>query len=522
MRFHSQSLLLALLLVGCGRATTPSDVKMVGVGYHPDEIGPAPTPYGGVLEYNLFEFAGAGLSLGFASLLSFEEVGSDLGFQPPYSLVYGFGYIFDVKLDGAVSVGTVQPAPVAEDSCYTIAEGVGPIGSFTTTDVGTAVTFSSTESDAAFSIERNPTDYPPDPQDMFIYYSSISGYRPEAATGYVPGATSDPLDMETRVLRSANFPFGETVAMSFPGGVAQEHAPVGSLPLPSSYVGDAEVVLPHRHDGVRLSWAGPLYNNKGQLLASEGEQATCLSYHWPDELAIPETAQGCADAELEYSGESGQIYTGPWDTEEGKVKFEWTVPEDGDDEVVTLSVRLLGEVDRDDFEYFGRYMVNGDWDASSGTWKEGTDPRCGRNAQSCEEGEWVFDPSYYDVDYYDPEDGSCNDADHPLDDEAPLIPALQGDPMHTVAEVTCRLQDDGEFELSEDLLARAHGYAAQYGAYGAIFLLTRTSSVEAEVPDVKDAYDHRRPITPVQVNARTVTFGRFWYGENTGTIEGEE
>jgi hypothetical protein len=510
MRITTTSLLLTLVLVGCGRATNESDVKLVGVGHSPDEIGPPPIPYGGIIEYNWFDFEGGGLSLGFAGLLSFEEVNGEMGFSPPYSLVYGFSYLFDTKLPGAVSAGTIQPLPTAEDSCYTTFEATGPIGSFTTTDVGSAITFASTESDAEFSIGRVPADYPPETRDMFIYYSEIGGWRPEAATGLVPTDSASTLDMEEKILRPANFPHGETVTMSFPGGVALERAPVGSLPLPSSFVGNAEFQLPHAQEGVRLSWDGPRYDLSGATI-SDGVQATCMDYFWPEGEPVPEDAEGCAAASFNYTGETGQIYTGPWGTTDGKVKFEWTVPEDGiDNEVVSLSIRLLGAVDRSDMEYFGSYMVN----------YEGDDGRCGRAAMSCEDGEWVFNPAYMDLDWVDPLDASCGDGTYDLD-EAPLIPSLQGDPMHTMAEVTCRLADDGEFELTDDIMATAMKYATDYDAEGAVFLFTRTNAVEADVPDVKSAYDHRRVITPVLVNARTVEMGRFWFGDFAGNASEE-
>ncbi|MFH1463430.1 MAG: hypothetical protein ABIO70_03495 [Pseudomonadota bacterium] len=513
MRTIPVSLVLALALAGCGRATNNSDVKLVGVGYSPDEIGPAPTPYGGIVEYNWFDFAGAGLSLGFAGLLSFDEIDNSGGFRPPYSLVYGFSYIFDNKLEGAVSAGTVQPLPPVEDVCYTTFEATGPIGSFTTTDVGTQMTFSSLESDASFSIGRVPADYPPDPENMFIYYSEISGWRPTAALGRVPGASADPLEMYDRALRPANFPFGEEVVLSFPGGVAKEHAPVGSLPLPSSYVGDPTVTLPHRLPGLRLAWNGPRYDATGATMADGEGQAACMAYSWPDGEPVPADAAGCAAAAPKYGGEDGQMYTGPWSTTDGSVQFQWDIPEGAEGEQVSLSIRLLGEVDREDYEYTGRYMVN----KAPG----GGDPRCGRDAQSCEEGEWVFNPDYLSVDWTDPLDASCGAEEYPLDD-APLITALQGDPMHTMAEVTCRLADDGEFALTNDIMERAYGYARQYGAAGAVFLFTRTNSVDATVPDVKDAYDHRRPISPIKVNARTIEVGRFWFDDFDAAGQSEE
>jgi hypothetical protein len=90
-----------------------------------------------------------------------------------------------------------------------------------------------------------------------------------------------------------------------------------------------------------------------------------------------------------------------------------------------------------------------------------------------------------------------------------------------MAEVTCRLADDGEFELTDDIMATAMKYATDYDAEGAVFLFTRTNAVEADVPDVKSAYDHRRVITPVLVNARTVEMGRFWFGDFAGNASEE-
>ena len=504
MRGTSSSLLLVLVLAACGRASEDVDVKMVGVGYDPDEIGPVPTPYGGLLEYDWLDFAGGGLSLGFSGLLSFDPISDESGFYPPYALIYGFGYIFDVRLDGAVGVGTIQPPPAAEDACYTSWEATGPIGSFTTTDAGTQIGFTAVDG-SEFRIDRVPTDYPPDPQDMFIYYSAIETWRPMPGTHFVPGPNDDPRSMTSVVYRPANFPFGQEVAMSFPGGVALEHAPVGSLPLPSSAVGDPVLRMPFRTEGLRLAWEGRRYAEDGALAAESGPQSTCVKFYWPDSR-VPAGAADCVDTP-EYSTTAGQIYTGPWDTEDGKVTFEWTVPEapaSGDPDTVTLSVRLLGPVDREDNEYLQSYMVNTEDPAA---------PWMGREALACEEGTWVFDPTYVDTDWLE-SGGSVADG--------PLIPSLQGDPLHTLAEVTCRLQDDGSFDLTNAMLENAMDLGERYGAEGAVFYFTRTSALEANVPDVKDAYDNRRPISPVLVNARTIEIGRFWFGEPAGTESGEE
>ena len=83
---------LAALLAGCGLPATPSDVKMAGVGLDPDEIGALPDMHGGLIEYNLFDFAGSQLPLGLLGLVSYDQVGADVGFSPPYKMVVGQGY----------------------------------------------------------------------------------------------------------------------------------------------------------------------------------------------------------------------------------------------------------------------------------------------------------------------------------------------------------------------------------------------------------------------------------------------
>ena len=57
---------LYLLLAGCGRDLTPSDIKTVGVGLTPDEIGPEAEPYGGLVELDWVDFAGGQLPVALA------------------------------------------------------------------------------------------------------------------------------------------------------------------------------------------------------------------------------------------------------------------------------------------------------------------------------------------------------------------------------------------------------------------------------------------------------------------------
>jgi len=432
------------------------------------------------MEYNWINFAGAGLNLGFAGLLSTEEVGGGSGFKPPYALVYSFGYIFDTKLTGVESISVVPAAPTALDSCYTSYEAQGPIGSFTTVDVGDAIDWvlPGADSTARMTVDRTPADYPTNPQDLFVYYFGLESWRPDAVMSRVPGATDAATDMEEYLLRSSNFPFTEEVEWQFPGALVPFEAPVGSIPLPSTAVpeGSPTITLPARSEGVMMSWNGPRYDYQGDLLEGyeSGEQSTCLEYIRSVDDA-PAAVADCGETTVVSSGDTltGQIYTGPWDTENGEVMFAWEVPEAASaDEQLSITVRFLAEIEEDSPNYQVRLAHE-------------------RSAMACEEGDWTFNP---DLTYRDE-----------------FVTQMRGDPQHTLVEVTCRVQDDGEFRLATDHLADAMSIADAKNAQGSVFFFTRTSTSEAVVPDAKDSYDKRRHISPVLLSARTVELGRFWY-----------
>ena len=497
--------LLALVpALSCAPAYDDIPVKLVGVGYDPDEIGPSPTPYGGVVEYSWVNFAGGGLSLAMMSLGSYDEVGPEMvGYSPPYAAVYGFSYIFDTKLSAADSLGGVTSVPPeVDDTCYTTFQAAGPLGSFKTVDVGSWMQFSTEDGEGGLRLDRLPGDYPDDEQDLFIYYSTFDFWAADAIYGLVPKVDSDRVDrMQETLVRRRNFPFGENVEFSFPGALARQEAPIGSLPRPSASVGNATFALPTRPGGVQIAWTGVRYDAYGHTLA-DGEQSTCLSFAAPG--VVPEGPDGCANADsTDPGGLPGQVYTGPWDTEDGKVAFRWTAPDDANpDEFVSLAVRFLGPVDREDTNFGERVvLVTPDDDASS-AWRasvragdipnDAEQPLGRRAPTACEDGaEWVFDDAYETA-------------------SGDYAPALHGDPMNNVAEVTCRLRDDGEFVLSSEIVEEALTYARMHGAEGAVFYLARSTEVEAIVPPAKDQYRQKLDISPIKLTSRAIDIGRFW------------
>lgn len=494
--------LLALLACAPGYKDVP--VKVVGVGYDPEEIGPSPTPYGGVVEYSHVSFAGGGLSLALMQLGSFDEVGPNMvGFAPPYSAVYGFSYLFTEKLAAADSLGGVTSVPPeAEESCYTTFEASGPIGSFKTVDVGDYMELVTADGAGGLRLERNPAQYPADTRNAFAYYSGIDLARREPLYGLVhDGEGRQASGMEKVVVQRASFPVGETVTFRFPGAIPPRNTPVGAIPVASGAVPATELKVPALSGGVQLEWNGPRYDSRGVETASSGEQRTCLAFSG-EAVESPQGPSECAAAQSA-SADEGQMYTGPWDTDDGKVLFRWEPGEDPS-ETVSIAVRFLGPVDRND-PNFSREVVyeepsrgiTASWKALTGTEIPDIDtPDGARAPTACEdEGAYEFDPLYTDA-------------------AGELIPSMRGDPFHNMAEVTCRLADDGEFALSSAIIADALAYARAHGSEGVVFYFARSNDAEVEVPDAMDNYGNRKSITPIKVASRAIEIGRFWFEGN--------
>ncbi len=483
--------LLALLtLLSCGREISETGVKLVGVGSHPDEIGPEPDYYGGYIEYDYVHFAGGGLSLGGLGLVLYDEVGIGLnGFVPPYAAIYGLAFVFDEQVPapdahhGNIGVG---PDVTDRDACWTNYEPFSYLMA-STVEMGDHLSFSNDDGSVEFELGRNPQIYPPDAQDVFVYYIEVQAHHAEPLDAWLPDQSG------TQVLRPANWRHGETMQLSYPGGIPPREAPVSSIPLPSSSQDPQSITLPTQTSGLALSWNGPTYTSAGAV-GDPAEYGTCVRY-----LGEPTTdfdAGTCAepmDIPMDLEEYPGQIYTGPWDASDGSVTFNWEAG-DNPDEVVTLNVRFLGPVDRQE-DSFVIAQVAVDESTIEDEWSSGEPiPQGYRDALACDDPDdvvWNFDPTY------ETSDGG-------------LVTALQGDPSKNLAEVSCRLMDDGEFTLTNEHLQRALQYASTKDAEGAVFYFSRSTDLDATVPPVKDQGNMKRDIGEVKVRAHTVEMGRFW------------
>jgi hypothetical protein len=87
---------------------------------------------------------------------------------------------------------------------------------------------------------------------------------------------------------------------------------------------------------------------------------------------------------------------------------------------------------------------------------------------------------------------------------------LRGDPFNNVAELTCRLSDDGEFTLTAAQIEEALTYARSRDAQGVVFYLARSTEVEAQIPPAMDQYRQKLDISPIKLTSRAIDIGRFW------------
>ncbi len=506
-------LLLALgTLVSCGRETADVNTKLVGVGRHPDDIGPSATEYGGFVDYSLLEFAGGGLSMGAAGFGLYEEItpGNNM-FKPPYALVSGMGFIFDSKVPAPDAAhGNYGVPPKALDTCWTDYEPRSLL-SANPVDVGAWVKFRTEGASTSFEMERYPVIYPPDPQDVFTYYIGVSPWRAQPLMGWVSGDSAEAGDMTQEVLVPVNFTPESRMYFEFPGGISPMEAPVGSIPLPSGAAENASdgpvLKTPGLPGDVMLSWDGVSYDYTGAVAEGSGSHSACVRYYAGD--APPENLEDCdgqAQIPTDTDDIPGQIYTGPWDSDNG-VTFQWNAPETAESTgAVLLNIRFLAPVDPTAESFSdGLVRVEADsdiedkWATQEANGKvEGDLPQGYRPALACdpdEDVEYLMNPTLVEA-----------DGDN--------VTSLRGDPSFNLVEVSCRLEDDGEFTLSNDKMSEALAYAHAKQAGGAMFYFGRYTEAEMAVPDVKDQTGNRKVITPVILKSHAMKIGRFWFEPN--------
>jgi hypothetical protein len=513
----ANSILMASILFGCGRDATTADYKLAGVGLNPEEIAPAPEDFGGFASYDYIEFAGGALPLGLVGLVSFSGAGPSLGtFEPPYGMVYGSGFFFESATPAPDALfGSFAAAPTGIGNCHTVFEPRSYLSGIA--DGGSAISFKTLDGEG-FDIGRRPLAYPTNAAKVFPYYSDLSTYKEGPRVWRNPSSReqTDLSGWNEEAVGEGNYPFGEFVEFSFKGAIPPDSATFGSIPQPyKSSVTGAMHNLPTRTQGIMLTWSGPKFSGDGILVDEDGEQSVCMQYSSSGvgaDGSAPTSPTDCIDIiEVEDPKEGqfdrGQMYTGPWDSQNG-VTVKWVPSAQDVGETVSISVRFLGTIDEEDSSFVEEVVLvdkNGDvqgaWDAAirSGTIPEGAEcPEVGsRPALPCDDNiDFEFDPT--------------------LRRGSGYTPSMQGNPLKNVVETTCTVQDaSGEFTITNDILEKSLTYAKQHNAKGAIFYLNRTTKSTFDVPDVRDAFGTKKQPGDVLVVSNSVQIGRFWVRDGT-------
>ncbi len=508
-----------LALSACGRQTEDADVKFVGVGNHPDDIGPIPEDAGGLVEIGLMDMAGGGIPFGILGFISSEAIGPQMtGMAPPYEIVTGTSFLFDNPVPSPEAhFGSLGLPPEVEDHCWTNYEPFSFLTS-STVDVGSGLRVVSKESEAEFGFARTPAVYPPDPQDVFVYYFNVESHRGHTDYVYAPGDDDDPRNMTQQILRRKNFPAGEEVIVEFPGGIPPQEAPVSSIPATSYAAGPPPSFrLPNPIDELLLEWEGVTYDGEGNVVADAGSHQTCIQFLANE----PEGLADCGGEQVPPNEEDtfpGQIYTGPWDTDDGQVTFRWTPGAEDTKEQVVLNVRFLLPQDPTNPYMLQDKVTIGD-DANSdvqGWWSD--DVSDGKVTGDFPQG--YRDPLACEGNGMDYSGGDFTQVFNPqaLEGDGDPVAHLRGDPNSTMAEVSCLLADDGTFELTLDHLGDALAYAERNdGAGGVLFFFSRKTGVEMPIPAVRNAEGFRQEVPDLQVRGYTTKAGRFWLEDDQYT-----
>ncbi len=504
------------LSVGCGLPVTESGGKLSGVGVNPEEVRNSAPAYGGIIEFDWIDFAGGGLPLALAGLVSYDAVGpgfSDVA--PPYAMIYGVGFVMNADLVAADSLfGSFGVPPELPGSCYTTYEPRAFLSGLA--DVGNEIKFAATDGSFEYDLGRYYPVYPENNVSaLFPYYSGLYHWQPEALTrlGEIDSGETF-ADAGEEVLVPPNFVHGTETRITWRGGMPNPDAPTNSIPMPLAAAGGVDTfTLPERPTGVMLSWNGPRYDTGGGLAQSGGAQTACLQFLQHDDAPIDTSdCESYQEPPEDGAGFSGQLYTGPWDTE-GGVTFNWVPGTQGHD-TLTIAVRFLSEVDTDDeykresaVTYPTTSTVERAWEEMQSLGyipEDATVPSEGRReALPCEDSvEADGDPDYtWEVEQ------------SLLDAEGEFPISLQGEPSSTLAEVVCHVPDTGSFTVTSDMLTDAWDYALRKNGGGAIFYVSRSSALDLETPDVRDNYGKRREISPVRVVSNAVQVGRFWWDQ---------
>lgn len=502
-------LLLAgsLLLTSCGRDASDAGAKLIGVGFDPGTVQPAPIPSAGLVDLVNLNYEATNLDLGATGLYYPGDPFVD-GTEP-FQLVMGFSYVFHPALTAADELQLLSPkGPDVLNTCYVTKNRSGPIGSFTTVDMGDALRFQG--SSMRWGIPRTPGDYPGNTADVFLYYIG-----------------SEPLVMGHPDIDS-NWAYDEVLSLQWDGGVPPKDAPVASVPMPSwaedqrtgKAAGDPTIYSPPRLEGITVAATEAETGGAPLAFAATTEYAPSpfagagdvINVRWePWDQAADNNAYVVLQVRLLYDEEGGAKLSCPWDPtqscdceEDGAADLDCDPgyvadPSQGNNEGDGSGVDNCSDGIDNDGDFYcdadGCICANTDLDGDGeedftcpdwmqGRWL-GPDPECARHYKTsvCRE-------------------GSCH--------------SVGGDrnPDAVAGELTCTVSDEeGNFIIPADQVTELMGIADMSRVAGAFLIVSRTSEERITLPMVKDEIGKPVDVGETRVRVSNITLGRLAVNE---------
>ncbi len=495
-----------LLFSSCGYNTGEAGVKPVGVGYDPGELFPGPEPRGGLVDAVLMQLKGTNLDLGVTGLFnsngSFTQHGSE-----PFESVLSFAYFFSPAINAADEWQFVSPkGPDLNEACFIQINNRGPLGAFTTVDVGDRLTFSNNAEDPSdltrLELLRDPQSYPLNTTSVSITYSALDIFNP----GF-PGYPS-------------NWAFGEEVAMHFDGGLPPDGTPIASIPRPSDAAdaradkeaGDPTLWSPQDLTGVRVSNRESVDNHVAESLP--------MVY--------------APDAPLPYPLANDRV-----------VHVSWDAPPEAERlSQVTMTLKLLGadepyQTDADDFcvpAAAPEESVVGD-EVAYDVYVQGKDNWCDEDFEP----DATLGNNESDADDFSGtdncHDGLDNDGDGRCDEYGCMVgdvwqvpdpqcarhelktSACGSDNLCTdvgggrspdehLGELICTAADDGDFVFPTAQIERLLERLGDVQIEGAVLGVSRVTEELVQVPLARDQIGNEDNINPVRLRLAQVQFGR--------------
>ncbi len=493
---------MGLALTSCGRDASDAGAKLIGVGFDPGTVQPAPEPAGGLVDVALLDLASTNLDLGVTGMFYPGEAFADG--SENFQLVIGFSYLFHPALETMDEYQMISPkGPDVMDTCFVTSPRVGPLGSFTTLDAGDELRIVA-DGGMEFSLPRDPGDYPDNTADVYTYY-----------IGTAPLLTGHPV-------LGANFAFDQEVRLEWDGGVPPAGAPVASIPQPSwapdertgKPEGSPTIYAPPRLESVLVSnsesgTAGtpiaftPTTEYPANPLSGEGDVVHVQWEPWED--AAEHNGFVVIQIKALAQEEEGDLLPCPWDPNQ---ECECVPYGQGPSDLYCDT----GYVEDTSIVGTESDYSHGD-DCADGVDNDG-DFHCDSDGCICE---WDPDhptcPEWMDGMWLGPDD-SC--PRHYKTRECRSVGGqnrcfnVGGDrnPDAGIGELTCTVADDGDFVISEKDMAELLAQIGDRELGGALLMVGRVTEERVRMPMVRDEIGNAVDIGDIRLRMSNITVGR--------------